>query len=72
VLYSRDGTMEKVVRSIAELGRQGVPFAAFSERLVPYYPDFSFVRRPFEMSADHLRLIDEAVTVPSAATLAIG
>jgi aliphatic nitrilase len=49
-----------------------VPFAAFSERLVPYYPDFSFVRRPFEMSADHLRLIDEAVTVPSAATLAIG
>jgi nitrilase len=72
VLYSREGTVEKVVQKIAELGQQGVQFATFSETLIPYYPYFSFVRRPFEMSADHLRLLDQAVTVPSATTLAIG
>ena len=39
---------------------------------MPYYPYFSFVQRPFEMIAEHLRLLEQAVTVPSAATLAIG
>lgn len=72
VLYSREGTVDKVIRKIIELGGQGVQFATFGEALVPYYPYFSFVRRPFEMSGDHLRLLDEAVTVPSYATMAIG
>jgi nitrilase len=72
VLYSREGTGEKVVRCIVELGRQGVQFVTFPETVVPYYPYFSFVQRPFEMGAEHLRLIEQAVTVPSAATLAIG
>jgi nitrilase len=71
-LYSRDGTVERVVRKIIELGRQGVQFATFPETVVPYYPYFSFVQRPFEMVAEHLRLREQAVTVPSAATLAIG
>ena len=31
VLYSRDGRVEKVVREIAELGRQDVQFATFPE-----------------------------------------
>ena len=39
---------------------------------MPYYPYFSFVQRPFETVAEHLRLLEQAVTVPSAATLAIG
>jgi nitrilase len=72
VLYSREGTVEKVVRQIVELGRRGVQFATFPETVVPYYPYFSFVQRPFEMSAEYLRLLDQAVTVPSATTLAIG
>src|SRR6266478_9231017 len=29
VLYSREGTVERVVRKIHELGRQGVQFATF-------------------------------------------
>ena len=33
VLYSREGTVEKVVRKIHELGRQGVQFAAPREAL---------------------------------------
>ena len=72
VLYSREGTVDKVVQKIIELGRQGVQFATFPETVVPYYPYFSFVQRPFEMGAEHLRLIEQAVTVPSAATHAIG
>ena len=39
---------------------------------MPYYPYFSFVQRPFEMGAEHHRLLEQAVTVPSAATQAIG
>ena len=73
-LYSREGTVDKVVRKIIELGCQGVQFATFSETLVPYYPYFSFVQTPFEIrtGTEHLRLLDQAVTVPSATTEAIG
>lgn len=72
VLYSREGTVKKVVEKIMELGRQGVQFATFSEALVPYYPYFSFVQPPFQMGAEQLRLIEQGVTVPSAATHAVG
>ena len=72
VLYSREGTVTKVVEKIMELGRQGVQFATFSEAIVPYYPYFSFVLPPFQMGAEQLRLIEQAVTVPSAATHAVG
>ena len=54
VLYSREGTVDRVVRKIVELGRQGVQFATFPETIVPYYPYFSFVQRPFEMVAENL------------------
>ncbi|OBJ17508.1 hypothetical protein A5623_16780 [Mycobacterium colombiense] len=65
VLYSRDGTTQKVVDKIAELGRQDEGFAVFPETIVPYYPYFSFVQRPFELAPEQLRLIDQAVTIPS-------
>ena len=73
VLYSREGTVEKVCRKILELGREGVQFATFPETVVPYYPYFSFVQPPFQMRrTEHQRLLEQAVTVPSAATHAIG
>jgi aliphatic nitrilase len=72
VLYSRAGTFEKVLRKIRELGERGVQFATFSETLIPYYPYFSFVQPPFAMSKEHLRLLEESVTVPSMETKAIG
>jgi aliphatic nitrilase len=71
VLYSREGTIDRVVRKILELGREGVQFATFPETIVPYYPYFSFVTRPFEMAAGHIRLLEQSVTVPSEATHAI-
>jgi aliphatic nitrilase len=38
VLYSRQGTVEKVAKKIRELGKKGVRFAAFPETVIPYYP----------------------------------
>ncbi len=72
VLYSRERTVAKIVAKIAELGAKGVQFAAFPETIVPYYPYFAFLQRPFEMGAEHLRLLEQSVTVPSAETDAIG
>jgi nitrilase len=73
VFYSREGTVEKVVRKIHELGRQGVQFATFPETVVPYYPYFSFVQPPFQniVGSEQRKLLDQAVTVPSPATDAI-
>jgi nitrilase len=71
VLYSREGTVERVVAKIDELATRGVQFATFPETFVPYYPYFSFVQRPYEMLAEQVRLMDQAVTVPSPATQAI-
>jgi aliphatic nitrilase len=71
VLYSREGTVDKIVQKIAELSQRGVQFATFPETVVPYYPYFSFLLRPFEMGPEHLRLMDQAVTIPSPATHAI-
>jgi nitrilase len=74
VLYSREGTVEKVVRKVHELGRQGVQFATFPETVVPYYPYFSWVQPPFQniAGAEQRKLLEQAVTVPSPATDAIG
>ncbi|HXS78296.1 MAG TPA: nitrilase-related carbon-nitrogen hydrolase [Terracidiphilus sp.] len=72
VLYSREGTVDKVVRTILDLGSRGVRFATFPETVVPYYPYFSFVQRPYESGAERHRLLEQAVTVPSNSTNAIG
>jgi aliphatic nitrilase len=74
VLYSREATVEKIVRKIRELGEKGVQFATFPETVVPNYPYFSYVQTPLTQlsGSEHLRLLNEAVTVPSAATDAIG
>ncbi len=72
VLYSREGTVDRIIQKISELGRQGVQFATFPEAIVPYYPYFSYVQRPFEMLGQNLILLEQAVTVPSPATFAIG
>lgn len=72
VLYSREATVDKVVKTILDLGSKGVQFATFPETVVPYYPYFSFVQRPYELGAERRRLLEQSVTVPSATTDAIG
>jgi nitrilase len=73
VLYSREGTVDTIVRQIRQLGQQGVQFAVFPETVVPYYPYFSFVQAPWQNLAggEPAKLLDQAVTVPSPATHAI-
>jgi nitrilase len=73
VLYSRQGTVDRVIQRIIELSRQGVQLATFPETVVPYYPYFSFVQSGYEIrgGGEHQRLFEQAVTVPSPATHAI-
>lgn len=73
VLYSREQTIEKIVGKIHELGQQGVKFVTFPETVVPYYPYFSFIQAAYQILSgrEHLKLIDQAVTVPSLATQTI-
>jgi nitrilase len=74
VLYSREATVEKVVRKILELGEKGVQFATFPETVIPNYPYFSAVQTGVQLlsGTEHLRLLEQSVTVPSPATDAIG
>ena len=74
VLYSREGTIQKIVRKIHDLGQQGVQFATFAETVVPYYPYFSIVQSGYQIlrGSEFVKLLDQGVTVPSPATEAIG
>ena len=74
ILCSREDTAEKVVRTIHELGQQAMQFATFPETVIPCYPYFSFLQPAHHIVAgrEHLKLLDQAVTVPSAATYTIG
>jgi aliphatic nitrilase len=71
VLYSRDGTTEKVLSAIATAALSGAQLVVFPETFIPYYPYFSFVQPPVLMGKEHLKLYQEAVTVPGAVTDAI-
>lgn len=71
VLFSRDGTTEKVLDAIAKAATEGVQLIVFPETLIPYYPYFSFIQPPVLMGKEHMRLYEEAVTVPSAVTDAV-
>lgn len=64
VLFSRDGTTEKVLAAIADAAAQGVQLIVFPETFVPYYPYFSFVEPPVLMGKSHMALYDQAVAVP--------
>ena len=71
VLYSREKTTEKIVDKDRRTRGRGVQFATFPETIVPYYPYFSFLQPPFKLGAEHLRLMEQAVTIPSPATDAL-
>ena len=71
VLYSREGTTEKVLNAIADAAKEGVELIVFPETFIPYYPYFSFIQPPVLMGKEHMRLYEEAVTVPSPVTDAV-
>lgn len=71
VLFSCDGTTEKVLETIAQAAQQGVELIVFPETFIPYYPYFSFVQPPVLMGKEHMRLYEEAVVVPGPVTDAV-
>jgi aliphatic nitrilase len=71
VLGSRAGTTDKVCAAIHATAREGAQLVVFPETVVPYYPYFSFILPPVSMGKEHLRLYEEAVTVPGPTTAAV-
>jgi len=71
VLGSRAGTTEKVCAAIQAAGREGAELVVFPETVVPYYPYFSFIQPAATMGKEHLRLYEQAVTVPGPTTEAV-
>jgi nitrilase len=71
VLFSREGTTEKVLVAIAQAAQAGAQLVVFPETCIPYYPYFSFVQPPVLMGKEHLRLYEEAVEVPGPVTAAV-
>jgi nitrilase len=72
VLYNREATVEKVCQQILSLGQQGVQYAVFPETVIPNYPYYSFVQSPYLMGREHYKQLEQSVTIPSPATLAMG
>ena len=64
VLYSLEGSVARVVAAMEEAAAAGVQLIVFPETFLPYYPYFSFVEPPVLMGQSHLRLYEQAVTVP--------
>ncbi|MEP3844410.1 MAG: Nit6803 family nitrilase [Paracoccaceae bacterium] len=67
-LTSRAETLSKVKDAMSDAAAQGAQIVVFPETFVPWYPYFSFVLPPMLQGAEHLRLYEEAVTVPSPET----
>jgi aliphatic nitrilase len=72
VLDDADGTVEIVLRAIAEAAAEGARLVVFPETFVPYYPYFSFVQAPATIGARHMKLYEHAVVVPGPVTEAVG
>lgn len=70
-LASCAGTLERVLNAISDAADKGAQMIVFPETFVPWYPYFSFVLPPVQQGPEHLRLYEQAVTIPSAETRAV-
>ncbi|TCR67878.1 Nit6803 family nitrilase [Rhizobium sp. BK376] len=70
-LTSREKTLARVLETIREAASKGAELIVFPETFVPWYPYFSFVLPPVLSGKEHVRLYEEAVTIPSDATQAV-
>ena len=72
VFMDREKTIDKACETIAEAAKNGAKIVVFPEALVPGYPDWVWVTAPGVRGDIHAemygRLLDQAVTIPSAAT----
>ena len=73
VLYSREGTVDKVVRKIVGTRPSRASSSRPSpRRSCPIIPISRSSNRHIEMGAEHYKLLDQSVVVPSETTRAIG
>ena len=70
-LTSGEATLARVIETIGEAAGKGAELVVFPETFVPWYPYFSFVMPPVQSGAEHIRLYEHAVVVPSAQTDAV-
>src|SRR5262249_20166058 len=70
-LDTQDATVTRVLAAIDEAAAKGARLVVFPETFVPYYPYFSFVHAPVTTGAEHIRLYEQAVTVPGPAVAAV-
>ncbi len=70
-LDSLAGTLAKVISAVAEAAEKGARLVVFPETFLPWYPYFSFVLPPVATGAEHIRLYENAVTVPGPVTEAV-
>lgn len=71
VLFSLEGSLERVLAAMGEAAAAGVELIVFPETFLPYYPYFSFVEPAVLMGRSHLLLYEQAVEVPGPAIDAI-
>ncbi len=72
VILDRDGTTEKVIKTVEKCGQEGIRLAVFPETFIPNYPYFAWLYPPATMADLHGRLYDQAVDVPGPVTEAVG
>lgn len=65
------GTLTHVLAALDEAAGKGAELVVFPETFLPWYPYFSFVFPPVMTGGEHLRLYENAVTVPGPVTEAI-
>lgn len=70
-LASCQGTMTKVLAAIGEAAGKGAKLVVFPETFVPWYPYFSFVLPPMLSGREHVRLYENAPSVPGPETEAV-
>jgi aliphatic nitrilase len=70
-LFSLDDSVQRVITAMADAAEQGVELIVFPETFLPYYPYFSFVEPAVLMGRSHLKLYEQAVTVPGPSIDAI-
>jgi aliphatic nitrilase len=71
VLFSLEGSVQRVLSAMEEAADQGVELIVFPETFLPYYPYFSFVEPAVLMGRSHLALYEQAVSVPGPVTAQI-
>ena len=70
-LETLEGTLARVLAALDEAAGKGAQLVVFPETFLPWYPYFSFVFPPVMTGAEHVRLYENAVTVPGPVTEAV-